>query len=283
MATQQYDVFQPEVWSAKITRFFGDKLLAGSFFLNYSDDVSMGGDTINIPNIADSFTATDVNVTSGDITATNLADTTTALSIDKWKAAAFVISDFQAAQIAKKYKLQSEYVSAASYKLAKALDTALLTNAGSLTASVGSSSTALVSSNLEAAIAVMESNSIPLQDCVWFFHPKAYWKEISAIQKYYDASNFGKATTPYGNVDTLYGMPVLVTANVQAVAGSGHTNLLAYKGAVAYAMANLWGSGKKVRIQVKSAESLRKKIIADIAYGTVLLNATRGVRVISNA
>jgi len=48
-------------------------------------------------------------------------------------------------------------------------------------------------------------------------------------------------------------------------------------------MANLWGSGKKVRIQVKSAESLRKKIIADIAYGTVLLNATRGVRVISNA
>lgn len=283
MATQQYDVFEPIIWSARITRFFGDKLLAGSFFLDYSDDVSMGGDTVRIPNISDSFTATDVLVTSGDITATNLADTKTDISIDVWKAAAFIISDFQAAQMAKKYKLQAEYVSAAAYRLAKALDTALLVNCGSLTASVGSSSTALVSSNLEAAISVMESNSIPLEDCVWFFHPKAYWQEISAIQKYYDASRFGKATTPYGNVDTLYGIPVLTSPNIQTIAGAGHTNLLVYKGAVAYAMANLWGKGKRVRMQVKDSESLRKKIIGDIAYGTVLLNAARGVRILSHA
>jgi len=52
--------FNQKFGQQKSQDFSVTNFLAGSFFLNYSDDVSMGGDTINIPNIADSFTATDV-------------------------------------------------------------------------------------------------------------------------------------------------------------------------------------------------------------------------------
>ena len=105
------------------------------------------------------------------------------------------------------------------------------------------------------------------------------------IQKYYDASQFGKPTVPQGAHDLLYGVPLVITSQVPAgTAGTegGHRNLLVHREAFVYAFQSLGGrGGVPVRIQEKESEHLRVKIIGDIIYGTKTLRPEAGVRIIS--
>jgi len=284
---QTYSVFEPEIWSPRIDMFFRAKLLAANFFANYSDEVTAGGDRIHIPGIADSFSASDINVTSGDITATDLSDTKTTLTIDTWKGAKFVMSDFQAAQVAKNYRLKEAYAQAMGYALAKTFDSAILALGASITPTVGNSATDLLASTLENAMGIMDSNSVPTSESAFFFHPKTYWTEVMLNSKLYDASQFGKATLPYGAHDMLYGVPTFLTPQVPVgTAGiegaSGHRNLLIHKGALAYALGNLEGGMPSgVRIKELPAEALRTTVVADIMYGVKILKKTGGVRILS--
>jgi hypothetical protein len=40
--TQTFDVFNPEVWGAKLNRAFEANLVAAKFFSNYSNDIAEG-------------------------------------------------------------------------------------------------------------------------------------------------------------------------------------------------------------------------------------------------
>ena len=78
----------------------------------------------------------------------------------------------------------------------------------------------------------------------------------------------------------MFGLPVFVTSQVPAgTAGTegGHRNLLVHKDAIVFAFA---AGGPKM--QELKGESLRTKYAADVVYGKSILNATYGVRVISN-
>lgn len=288
---QDFTVFEPEIWSAYIDRRFKKKLVAAAFFRNFSDEVTAGGGTVHIPHIGDNFSASDIATTSGEVTATNVSDTKTDLTISNWKGTSLVMTDYEVARVANKYNLKKEYADEMATKLAETFDAALLDAASSLTPVVGDSATLLNSTNIEEAIRIMESNSVPTDELVFIFHPSAYWSEVMKIQKYYDASQAGWGANDAPVVGAakakgvLYGIPVVVTPQVPAgTAGTegGHRNLLVHKDAIVYALGNLMGPKTAgVRVQEKPSEHLRTRITADIMYGLTVLNPTHGVRVIS--
>lgn len=285
--SQTFTAFTPEVWSPRINYFFRAKLAAAPFFDDYSADVADGGDTIHIPNVTDAFSPTAIPTTSGVVTSTNLSDTNSNLSVSNWFGVAYDLSDFQYAQIAKSYNIKNSYAQAMGYSLARKLDSAILANGSSITSSVGSSATNLLSTSIEKAFGILTSRSVPKEECVMFLHPKAYWGELMAIQKYYDASQFGKPSLPTGVHDMLYGVPVVITSQVPVgTAGTegddGHRNLLIHRSAIVYALGKLPGATQNgVRIQEKPSEDLKVRFIGDIAYGTLVLNANAGVRILS--
>lgn len=278
--SQTYDVFNPEIWSSKLNRAFQKKLVAASFFDNYSSEIAGRGDLLWIPGLSNGFTATAIATTSGDITPTNLSDTKSSMTIDQWMGTSFVMTDYQAKMVGSQYRLQEEYINKMGYALALKVDTDLLALGASITKVLNDSATSITSTILEQAIAFMESSSIPLSECAFIFHPNAYWKEVMGSDKLVNASKYGKVILPNPPHNELYGIPVYITANVPAgTAGTegGHRNLLVHKNAIIYAMAN-----DGVQITTAKGESLRTKYIADVMYAKKLLNAGSGVRIISN-
>jgi hypothetical protein len=250
----------------------------------------MGGDTVHIPKISASFAATAIPATSGAITPTNVSDTNSTLTVDQWMGVRYDISDLQWAQVMKSAAIKSRYAQAMGEALARKLDTAILANGSSVTAVVGNSATKVLATSLEKAMGILTSNSVPLADSIWLFHPKTYFNEVLGNnQKLYDASQFGKAVLPTGVIDMLYGVPVVISENVPVgTAGtegaSGHRNLLVHRRAIAYATGALEGAGAGgIRLQEKPSENQKTVVVADIAYGTVIVDAAAGVRVLSKS
>ena len=292
MSSQTYLVYRPDLWSPRIDRMFKEKLYLARFFQDFSDDVTEGGKSIHIPHDA-IYTAANVTTTTGDITGNLVTDTRTVLDINTWKHVARVFADFQAAQVAKQYRIKEIYAENMAHALAKTLENDII---GIFTAtnpsrSINASTAGIKSSDLEAALSIIESYSIPREECIWFFHPKAYYGEVLAVQKLYDASQFGKPSLIQGSHDQLYGIPVVVSTLVPVTAtaegivspGRGYRNLLVHRRAVAYALGNLpGGTPSGIRLQEKVGENLRVTYVADIMYGVKKLgDSYRGVRLLS--
>jgi hypothetical protein len=267
----KFDVFRPELWTPRVSRFYREKLYAANFFKDYSSDVA-NADIVNIPHFDElNSTVSDISVTTGSVTAVGLGDTKTALTVDAWKGAAVLVTKFAEREIMKRPAVIDEYSSYLGYRCGRNVEQAILANFESLTASVSSSVLALMSTQLEEAFGILDSNSIPKEECRIFLKPKTYWKDLMSIQKYYDASQFGRATLPYGVHDMLYGVPITLTNNLTNEVGTGEGNAIIHPGAIAFAA---FGPD----FSVGRGEDLRKKLIADVMYGDTILQKTWGVK-----
>jgi len=210
------------------------------------------------------------------------------LEIDKWYGDARLISDFQRAQISSSYRLKEVYAEAMAERLARKLDTDLLALGSSLDPAVGDSATDVRVSTIEEAFSIADSYSLPHEDLILFLHPTVYWNELRPDPRMSDASNYGLATTPYGQMPTLFGVPLMVTTQVPSGTDStegGHRNLLVHKNAFVWALGAIPGEGEQgARVQeLRNADgNLNTKVIADIMYGVKLLSSTYGIRIISN-
>jgi len=294
---QPYLIFTPDVWAPYIDRLFREKLVAAKFFSNYSDYVTEGGRSIVIP-FDENFTAQAVKTTNGEIDGGGITDTGTRLDINLWYATHRMFADFQKAQVASNYRIKEVFAEGMAHALAKSLDTSLL---ALLTATypsrvVNASTAGIKSSDLESAIGIIESYNIPREECAFFFTPLAYFTEVLAVQKLYDASQFGKASLITGTHDQIYGIPVYVTTLLPTTVlaeiaptttGRGHRCALMHKRAIGYALGNLPMEGNAVslpsgvRMQEKSGENLRTVTVADIMYGVKTIGGSyRGVRLI---
>jgi len=234
------------------------RLYAARFFIDYSADVA-NADIVHIPHFSDSSgtVASDISVTNGQVTAVDIVDTETKLTVDAWKGAAVFMSKFEQREIMKRPNVINEYAKWLGYRCARNAEIAILANLTSLDATAGQTNTDIYSTNIESAFGILESNSVPKEECRFFIRPKVYWGQIMNIQKYYDASMFGKATLPFGVHDMLYGVPVTLTSNVPAYdSTSGVTNALVHHDAIA---------------------------IADVMYGDTILQPTWGVQLLSTS
>lgn len=291
---QTYLVFRPDIWAPRVDAIFKARLVSAKFFQDFSDYVTEGGKSINIPTQAQ-YTTAAVTTTTGDITANLVVDSRTVLDINTWKHIARVFADYQAAQVSTSYRIKEIFADSMAYALAKDLDSAILALVSTTNPSriVAATVAGLKSSDLESALSIIESYNIPREECMWFFHPKQYYGEVMAVQKLYDASQFGKPSLIMGTHDTLYGVPVTVTSQVPvAELGDGwytttrgraaHRGALLHNSFAAYALGNLPnGTPSGVRIQEKPSENLRVTVVGDIMYGVKALgNSYKGVRLV---
>lgn len=270
----KYDIFRPELWSPRVSRFFRDKLYAANFFKDYSSDV-MNADIVHIPHFDEiNATAGDIAVTSGEVTAVQAVDTKTDLTVDAWKGAGRFISKFEEREIMKRPNVIDEYAGYLGYRCAKNVETAILANASMFTASVGSSILTLLATQIEEAFGILASNNVPKEECRIFLSPKNYWKGLMGIQKYYDASQFGRASLPQGWHDQLYGVGISLTNNLTNSAKVGLVNCIAHPGSIAFAM---YGPDTTFG----KSEHLRTKVMADVMYGDTVVQKGWGVRLIA--
>jgi len=279
MFSQDYTVFKPEVWSPRFNFFLKQRLQARKFAQDYSDGYIPGTNKVHVPHIGDNFSASSISTTNGEVSATGVSDTRTILTLDKWEGAAYAMTKYEATVTMSSPKLQDAYAQSMSYALAKKVDTDLLGNIKNLDSSVGTTTSTLLSTQIEQAISIQESNSASIYDSVFLFNPKTYWLDIAAIQKYYDASQMGRPGIVAKGYDaSLYGVPVLISENTPQSSNETNTwshNALVHKSAIIYAL-------RDVQIENKVGEHLRVKPTADVIYGHKLMNSGRGVQLYSS-
>jgi len=295
---QSYLIYQPDIWAPYVDKTFKAKLVCAKFFTDFSDYLTEGGRSLVIPHSA-AYTAGAITTTTGQITGNLITDTGTHLDLNLWYGVARVFADFQKVQVASNYRIKEVFAEEMAYALAKQLDSSITDLITSTYPSrvVNASTAGIKSSDLEEALGIVESYNIPRQECAFFFTPKAYFNEVLAVQKLYDASQFGKGSpVAVGTHDAIYGVPVYVTSQLPetvlaeiapTTTGRGHRCLLIHKRAIGFAIGNLPMTGNAVampsgvRLQEKEAEALRTTVIADIMYGVkVIGNSYRGVRII---
>jgi len=278
---QNYSVYNPTIWSPFVNDRFKANLIAAKAFKDMSDDLSQGGDTVQIPHRKHTFTVGDISTTNGQVTAETIDDTKTQLNLNTWKGSAFRFSDYQMVQMGNQYSLREGYASDLGYDIGQKFDDALLSNWSNFDTTVGDSSSDMDATNTEKALGIMESNSIPGEQLRFLIHPRMYYGDIFKRQKYYAADTFGEATLPEGSISRFYGTPVFKTNRIPAQGGS-LKNLLVHPQAVTYALANQGGQDVKARLQEVPTEDLVTKVVGDIMYGVKTLRSGAAVVIAAN-
>ena len=287
-------VFIPEVWGERINDFYRSKLIIADFFTDRSSELAEGGDTLYTPNMTE-FTATEKSNATA-VTLNYPTETKITLSVDQWYEASFAIEDKEAAQVKHSYYIQEKYAKNAGFAVAKKLEVALASLFDNFSNTVGASTSALADSEIRAAIYTLENANIDTtEECAFIVHPVVFWNQIQNLDKFSLAVN-SPVNDPTGKTPkaTLYGLPVLVSTNVQYISGTvGRANCLAHKDALHWATSPLGGGGSKgssmtgkygVRVQSNYIpEYLSTITTADILYGTVENRDTSGVTIWTQA
>lgn len=278
----------PEVWGEQINDYFRYNLQLASFFVDRSDELAEGGDTIYTPNLSALSVNTKTN--NAEVTLSSPTYTTQTLVVSTWKEASFVIEDREMAQLKKSYYLQSKIAEGGAYEVAQDLDDAIAALFSGFSTSIGASSSNLADSTLLAAIATLENAGVPgiySGEVSWILHPNTFYRQIGTIDKFTLWQNTNseeprmKRPTPM-----LYGIPVIVTPAVPNESGSdGRLNMLVHRDAIHWARLSMPAKAdmgmvgsEGVRVQQSYVhEYLGELVTIDLCYGVVENRDTAGV------
>lgn len=274
------DVSIPEIYGQKINDYFRYALDLASFFVDRSDELAEGGDTIYTPNLSALSVNTKTN--QAQVTLSSPTYTRQTLVVSTWKEASFVIEDREMAQLKKSYYMQDQIAKGGAYEVAQELDSAIAALFSGFSQSVGASSTNVADSNLLAAIATLETAGVPgiySGDVAFILHPNTFYRQIGIIDKFTLWQNTNSEMPREKRPTTmLYGIPVIVTPAVPNESGSdGRLNVLAHKDAIHWARLSMPAKASKgfvgsegVRVQQSYVhEYLGDLVTIDICYGVV--------------
>lgn len=293
-STTTLDVYIPEVWGERLNDFFKEELIMARFFIDRSDELMDGGDTLYTANITEMSSNAKTN--GAQITLNNPTDTRQTLTVTTWREVSFLIEDREAAQIKKSYNLSKRYIQNAAFTVATDLEVAIATLFASFSQVVGASTTNVADSDIRQAIATLETNAVPGMwsgEAAFFFHPNVFWRQVQALDKFSLAVNSPVNDPTAKQPDAhLYGLPVYRTPNIQYVASTnGRNNALAHKDAIHWARLSLPATGKSsmvgsegIRVQTNYIpEYLGFLSTADLCYGVVENRDNAGVLIRSHA
>ena len=272
------DVSIPEIYGQKINDYFRYALDLASFFVDRSDELAEGGDTIYTPNLSALSVNTKTN--QAQVTLSSPTYTRQTLVVSTWKEASFVIEDREMAQLKKSYYMQDQIAKGGAYEVAQELDSAIAALFSGFSQSVGASSTNVADSNLLAAIATLETAGVPgiySGDVAFILHPNTFYRQIGIIDKFTLWQNTNSEMPREKRPTTmLYGIPVIVTPAVPNESGSdGRLNVLAHKDAIHWARLSMPAKASKgmvgsegVRVQQSYVhEYLGDLVTIDLCYG----------------
>lgn len=289
----------PLLWGDKINEFYKLKLMIAEFFTDRSSELMDGGSALYTPIMSEMAAAAKSNATA--VTLNNATDGKVTLTVDQWYECSFAIEDREAAQLKHSYYIQEKYAKNAGYSVAKKLEVALADLFKGFSTKAGASTSALADSEIRAAIAALESAGVDVYggETAFIVHPNTFWKQIQNLDKFSLAIN-SPVNDPTGKKPkaTLYGIPVLVSANVQYVSGTaGRYNALAHKDSLHWATSPLGSGGSlsdargssmtgKYGVRVQSnyiPEYLSTVTTADLLYGVIENRDEGGVTILTTS
>lgn len=275
----------PEVWGGKVNDFYRAKLKITSFFVNRSDELAEGGDTLYTPNLTEMSANSKSNATA--VTLNSPTETKQTLTVSNWFEVSFVIEDKEAAQVKRSYNLQQRYMKNAAFTAAKKLEDAIATLFQSFSVSVGTTTVALSDATIRSAISSLEGTSLAdFEEAAWFFHPKTVWTDIMAIDRFALAFNApGSNPVQAGAVGRLYGRPVFSSSRITKInTNADYAGALAVPDAIHWATGALPGQKDAMGVRLQAnyiPEYLGTLVTADILYGAVENRDAGGVRIVS--
>jgi len=289
--TTTADDFVPELWADGIYRYF----TRGTVFRNLVEDYSAlvagkgKGDTIHIPQI-DLKTAT-AKTANTLVTYDATATTESSLTITDHYYNAMLFEDVLLIQA--EADLVTKYTRMFGEALARQLDADIWDDLDGLNVSVAlaSGDDNLAVADWQAALASLGENDVPYMDgdCSLVVNPTMMADILdpnAGISKYFWRADAGGNTSvlneggsSVGFIGKLHGINVYMS-NTISTGGSVCCGAIFHRSAAAVAVQ------QDVRVQAEySIDALGTKVVADLLYGTVLIDSSsnkRGYRFVNN-
>ena len=207
-------VFIPEIWAQAVRASFKKNLVMANVGTDYSSLVTAGGDTVNIPSVADVADAA-TKAPHVPVNYTNATEDSIALALTSHKYASAMVEDMGAVQ--SNSDLLSMYSDSIGYKLALGFETeieaalALTTECINIAGNtVAKTIDALTLAHISKV--VME-NDCPLSECTMILNPTLY-ASLFRIDDFIHISKTNTANIQNGLVGSVMGMDVVLSNNI---------------------------------------------------------------------
>ena len=207
-------VFIPEIWAQAVRASFKKSLVLANVGTDYSGLVAAGGDTVNIPSVADVADAATKSPHT-PVNYTNATEDSIALALTSHKYASAMVEDMGVVQA--NSDLLSMYSDSIGYKLALGFDVeveaalALTTECINIAGNtVAKTIDALTLAHISKV--VMENNC-PLNECTLILNPTLY-ASLFRIDDFIHISKTNTANVQNGLVGQVMGMNVILSNNI---------------------------------------------------------------------
>lgn len=238
------NVFIPELWGSEVKRERDANLIASRYVKSLSGQFTKG-DRLNIPLI--SRAAVNAKLPETPVMLQARTEGNMTVDIDRYMESSFMIEDIVAIQSS--YNLRSEYTREAGYALARDLDnyilalravifgtnvvagvpsfgTAITAQASQRVVSTNTAGTVIAPLNYTALLAAklqLDKAAVPDSDRVIVTGAIGY-NQLLAVDKFISMDYRNQASVQTGQVGTLFGMPVIMTANMVPASATGYYN-----------------------------------------------------------
>ena len=207
-------VFIPEIWSAAVRASFKKNLVMANVGTDYSSLVTGGGDTVNIPSVADVADAA-TKAPHVPVNYTNATEDSIALALTSHKYASAMVEDMGAIQ--SNSDLLSMYSDSIGYKLALGFETEIETALALTTECINIAGNTIAKTIDAATLAhiskVVMENDCPLSECTLVLNPTLY-ASLFRIDDFIHISKTNTANVQNGLVGSVMGMPVVLSNNI---------------------------------------------------------------------
>ena len=207
-------VFIPEIWSQAVRASFKKNLVMTNLGNDLSSLVSGGGDTVNIPSVADVADAA-TKAPHVPVNYTNATEDSLALALTSHKYASAMVEDMGAVQA--NSDLLSMYADSIGYKLALGFETEVETALALTTECINIAGNTVAKTIDALTLAhiskVVMENDCPLNECTLVLNPTLY-ASLFRIDDFIHISKTARADVANGLVGSVMGMDVILSNNI---------------------------------------------------------------------
>ena len=207
-------VFIPEIWAHAVRASFKKNLVMANVGTDYSSLVAAGGDTVNIPSVADVADAA-TKAPHVPVNYTNATEDSIALSLTSHKYASAMVEDMGVVQA--NSDLLSMYSDSIGYKLALGFETEIEAALALTTECINIAGNTVAKTIDAATLAhiskVVMENDVNLNECTMILNPTLY-ASLFRIEDFIHISKTNTANIQNGLVGSVMGMDVVLSNNI---------------------------------------------------------------------
>ena len=209
-------VFIPEMWADAVRASFKKSLVMGNLAVDYSGLLSGGGDTVNVPSVAD---VADVATKAPHVPVnyTNATEDQLQITATTHQYASAMIDDMGAVQSSA--DLLSMYSDSIGYKLALGVEVAIEVALALTTECINIAGNTIAKTIDAATLAhmskVVMENNCPLNECSLVLNPTLY-ASLFRIDDFIHISKTAAVDVPNGLVGQVMGMDVYLSNNISS-------------------------------------------------------------------